>query len=137
MMRDVVSIAWNFTRTEIISVMLADVRGGEYILKAGDFDLLQSTNLKDKNGKDIYKGDVVNVYDQEIVPITDEGQGPVEDCNHIVKIEMRNGVFGFDIPKSDDGETGWYGLHYWNEEISNEGYEVIGNIYENPELLKV
>lgn len=98
--------------------------------------LMQFTGLKDKNGKEIYEGDLLLVFDEAVVPVTDEGQGPVEECNHIVAVEMRNAVWGFDIPKSDDGETGWYGLHYWNEDISNGGYEIIGNIYENPELLK-
>ena len=99
-------------------------------------ELMQYTGLKDKNGKEIYEGDVIIVFDEDIVPVTDEGQGPIEPCNHIVAVEMRNGVWGFEIPASDDGETGWYGLHQWIEEISNEGYEVIGNQFENPELLQ-
>jgi len=95
----------------------------------------QFTGLKDKNGKEVWEGDILCVFDEAVVPVTDEGQGPIEPCNHLVAVEMRNGVWGFEIPASDDGETGWYGLHYWSEEISSDGFEVIGNIYENPELL--
>ena len=98
--------------------------------------LMQFTGLLDKNGKEIYEGDILLVFDEAKVPITDDGQGPIEECNHLVRVDMKNGVCGFEIPKSDDGETGWYGLHYWKEEISSDGYEIIGNIYENPELLK-
>lgn len=100
-----------------------------------DLILLQYTGLKDKNGKEIYEGDVLLVFDEAVVPVTDIGEGPIEECNHIVSVEMRNGIWGFEIPKSDDGETGWYGLHYWNTDISDMGYEVIGNIYESPELI--
>jgi uncharacterized phage protein (TIGR01671 family) len=106
------------------------------VLANPDWVVMQYTGLKDKNGKEIYEGDLLLVFDEAVVPVTDEGQGPVEECNHIVAVEIRNGVWGFEIPKSDDGETGWYGLHYWSEEISSEGYEIIGNIYSNPELLK-
>jgi uncharacterized phage protein (TIGR01671 family) len=97
--------------------------------------VMQFTGIKDKYGFEIWEGDVVLVYDEDVVPVTDEGQGPIEECNHLVVVEMRNGVWGFEIPATDDGETGWYGLRYWNEEISSEGYAVVGNIYENPELL--
>lgn len=107
-----------------------------YGVSLKELELMQFTGLLDKNGKEIYEGDVVCVFDEAVVPITDEGQGPIEACNHLVAVEMRNGVWGFEIPKSDDGETGWYGLHYWNEEISSDGYEVIGNIYEHPDLIK-
>ncbi len=98
--------------------------------------LMQYTGLKDKNGKEIYEGDIVCVFDEAVVPITDEGQGPTEPCNHLVAVEMKNGVWGFEIPTSDFGEVGWYGLHYWNTDINNEGYEIIGNIYEDSELIK-
>lgn len=97
--------------------------------------LMQCTDLHDKNGKEIYEGDILVVFDDYVLPVTDEGYGPVEAANHLVPVEMRNGVWGFEIPVIDDGTTGWFGIDEWNEEISSEGFEIIGNIYENPDLL--
>jgi uncharacterized phage protein (TIGR01671 family) len=40
-----------------------------------DYDIQQSVGLKDKNGKEIWKGDVLLVFDEAVVPVTDEGRG--------------------------------------------------------------
>ena len=101
-----------------------------------DAILMQFTGLKDKNGKEIYEGDVILVPDEDVVPVTDEGQGPIEPCNHIVAVEFRNGEFGFEIPKTDDGETGWFTWRKWGEYSDPKEIEIIGNIYENTNLLK-
>jgi uncharacterized phage protein (TIGR01671 family) len=58
------------------------------------FILMQFTGLKDKNGKQIYEGDVLK-YEK-----------------YIINVE-------------------------WNEEAGNDDFEIIGNVYENPELLTV
>ncbi len=82
-----------------------------------DIELMQYTGLKDKNGKEIYEGDIVKVYDW--------GVKTSEDIIGISAIEW-----------SDDTK-GW--IH--NPEYDIDSYdmfrnvEVIGNIYENPELL--
>lgn len=67
----------------------------------------QYTGLHDKNGKEIYEGDIV----------TDS---------------VRVGEIGF---AQSIGAFNWtYGVN-WGE-IDSETLEVIGNVYENPELLK-
>jgi uncharacterized phage protein (TIGR01671 family) len=74
-------------------------------------EYLQYTGLKDKNGKDIYEGDIV-LYDDE------------HKEKHV--ISFGDGKFGIKLR----GEFWSFNVRYIDE------YEVIGNIHENPELLK-
>ncbi|UXR50994.1 YopX family protein [Staphylococcus simulans] len=75
------------------------------------FKLMQYTGLKDKNGKEIYESDIVrNLYGELYVVEWLDGS--------FVLTEFYNG--GYD--------------HYIID--SSTEYEVLGNIYENPELLE-
>ncbi len=69
--------------------------------------LMQCTGLKDKNGKLIYEGDILRINNKEIQPVE------YMECYAQFHIE-RHGVV---------------------ESFFANTYEVIGNIYENPELL--
>lgn len=80
----------------------------------------QYTGLKDKNGKEIYEGDVV-----ESVTLIN---GYI--CNGIVIFE--NGKFLVDIKQAPFSRDGF--KSEFDERIRK--YTVIGNIYENPELLE-
>ena len=82
---------------------------------------LQFTGLKDKNGKEIYEGDVVKNC---------RGYNP--DKNWIVEIVCEEGVFTGKI--IEDNDMPW--MEEPTEIFTGEHAEVIGNIYENPELLK-
>ncbi len=77
------------------------------------YPLMQFTGLKDKNGKEIYEGDIVK-----------------QDANNIGFIEYDKGSFSVvDRPLSDyEIGAGYIG-------DMSDTWEVIGNIYENPELL--
>ena len=73
---------------------------------------MQYTGLKDKNGKEIYEGDIVvpvEMHDENI-DFWSNGKG--------IPRAIKIGLWGNNCP---------YDLSNW---------EVIGNIYENPELLK-
>ena len=78
-------------------------------------ELMQYTGLKDKNGKEIYEGDVVIVPNFNYEP--DNGQNP----KYLLPIGYQ--PTGFTVGKD------------WMSELSSDDYEIIGNIYENPDLL--
>lgn len=71
-----------------------------------DFILMQYTGLKDKSGKEIYEGDIIK---------TEGGALGVVKWRH----------FGFEQDMINT--LGWW--------VIQEDGEIIGNIYENPELL--
>lgn len=87
---------------------------------ASDFILMQSTGLFDKNGKEIFEGDIVkykvgcNTYTEEVAYDKNFGGFGVRDANADI-------IFTF-------GEV--------FEDIDKSFLEVIGNIYDNPELLE-
>jgi uncharacterized phage protein (TIGR01671 family) len=90
-----------------------------------DCVLMQSTGLNDKNGREIYEGDIVKVH---YVQADDEGYG--QKSVFVERVSYSHGGFYFGEPDSDPS-----GLDYMHE-FEPEDVEVIGNIYENPELLK-
>ena len=82
--------------------------------------LIQCTGLKDKNGKLIYEGDIVQI------PNNWDEYGMMAG----EKREIYFNEGGFRLkPKWDKNSRG-----NWLEDTKD--FEVIGNIYENPELLQ-
>jgi uncharacterized phage protein (TIGR01671 family) len=80
----------------------------------------QFTGLHDKNGKEIYEGDILRWK------CSKSGSNKIKD--YIVTIEW--GLHGYQILILDDGR--WHtNKSYWND----TDREVIGNTYENPDLL--
>jgi len=77
-------------------------------------EIMQYTGLKDKNGKEIYEGDIVRGWCHDRQKL------------FIVKFNSSKYTCGF-IAETPNG-LGHVELWY-------EGYKVIGNIHENPELL--
>lgn len=113
----------SFVRKEIIGkfrdgstsvpLKFEDKRNGEDVI------LMQSTGLKDKNGKEIFEGDVavMNGWRRQVVTF---GTQEVEEEFGSVRIYR-----GFNL---------YLGGGYPNAVMSE--FEVVGNIYENHELLE-
>jgi uncharacterized phage protein (TIGR01671 family) len=99
------------TLVEILTITLASFRLGEH--------KTQFTGLHDKTGKEIYEGDIL-AYKWE------DRDGD-EIVNHVIKWD--NGRFLM-CPIKSVVRTWNIHLHPYDEES-----EVIGNIYENPELI--
>lgn len=88
--------------------------------EADDFVFMEFTGLKDKNGKEIYEGDI-------IVPDTYHFNDP---------FVVEYGVQEFADDNYGECSAGWnIPLHYVQEFGDRCPCKVIGNIYENPELL--
>ena len=89
---------------------------------SGWFDLMQFTGLQDENGEDIYEGDILQAtgFVSCSCPNCKDGKHPDKSMGPVV---FHGGAFGI-----------MYGGEIYS--IDDEEYQVIGNIYENPELLE-
>jgi len=82
-----------------------------------DMEIIQYTGLKDKNKKEIYEGDVVILYNWD------------EDCWDVLRtVEFSEGSFMV----TDIDNSGTCSIQM----VELSECRIIGNIYENPELLK-
>lgn len=115
--------AWDKENKKMIDVDILNWNNGEvdfigdgitFILKANDIELMQSTGLTDKNGKEIFEGDIV------------DSEGGF--TTGVVEFRSDLGMFVSTLIKYNNFERlcNAHGL-----------VKVIGNIYENPELLEV
>lgn len=137
-MREIKFRAWDKFQEEMVSVdrINFDVEEIDVVIKKtesvedfyscgfDEIELMQYTGVKDKNGKEIYEGDIYKTEQGSICKV----------------IWYQNGWKGhYRFKKTYQGES------YIDEEYlelrqtdcKRWGVEVIGNVYENPELLEV
>ena len=94
----------------------------EYYGHGNDYILMQYTGLKDRNGKEIYEGDIL------------KGNGGAEDF--FFDIGFEEGCFIAKMPWIKNGEIYPELKAYCGFKEDFISIEVIGNIHENPELLE-
>ena len=134
MNREIKFRAWNGKKITYTPIVSDGTDGGETstvmlneAIECYDYILMQYTGLKDKNGKEIYEGDIGKVHNGD--PFAPET---------LVVVIFENGSFGV-YPLAN--QTDIFANKYMGKMLSfsdgynKESFEVIGNRYENPELL--
>lgn len=103
-----------------IHTCVADISSFDFDVFDIEPDFQQFTGLKDKNSKKIFEGDIVR-YTEKM-----HEHGDAQECIAVVKYDEKAAAFGIGRKEI------WN--YFFDYGVSN--IEVIGNIHENPELLK-
>lgn len=88
---------------------------GEYWRDFRDVKLMQSTAFKNKNGKEIFEGDIVKM-----------AKDVYSESTYYEIVRHRGGAYRL--------ESKQHGCELW---LRHADCEIVGNVYENPELLEV
>lgn len=107
-----------------VTIFPVDSQGNEmndwYILGSKDVVIMQSVGMQDMRGVDIYEGDIVSMW-----------YAPKATAKGV--IEFKCGAFRFNTDEAKPSSSIAYDcIHKYGN-----SFTVIGNIHENPELVKI
>lgn len=118
-MREIKFRAWDKLNKEMFNVEIIDFQERKLYkdsvsyCKFENIELMQYTGLKDMKGKEIYEGDIVTLHN---------GKYKVIFNTEEARFVLRDDEFELEIPFTNN---------------NNKRMEIVGNIYENSELLGV
>ncbi|CAK1225137.1 hypothetical protein R54839_PPFHFPJH_00155 [Fructobacillus fructosus] len=132
MMRNIKFRAWDRFAKEMVFAKTIDfgTNGAECIVDSdgingdvgGEWDLEQYTGLHDKNGKEIYEGDIVEIIVEHNVYYPSNDAPKFTPIKKVCPVKVRPGIMT--VGK-------WILCEFKQDKI-----QVIGNVHENPELLE-
>src|SRR3546814_32401 len=104
---------WNEIKNNCMAYFTNPEKFGKYSPNEETHKIMQFTGLKDKNGKDIYEGDILKI----------------NNSNQVVEFYKSSFVTMY-IQRDENG------CMEWRKDLSQQYKpEIIGNIHESPELL--
>lgn len=141
--------AWDKKEKRMCSVVAIWFSLGSIILESGIFvyerkldevELMQSTGLKDKNGVEIYEGDIIEFEDESFCyPFDDEARVEIINRAQVI-IDKVKGVFLENFMVKDSTIAKEYKYYYdlptSEKTIFFKECSVVGNVFEDENLLE-
>jgi uncharacterized phage protein (TIGR01671 family) len=139
-MREIKFRAWHTHNEEMVYFDNSKVKNDQHqsaylsALMAGDYGdvLMQYTGLKDKNGVEIYEGDIVSYWAGTMFADKKGKHYPNTPPYYFSKTKNKNVAIVYEAPSFKIKNGNPLGSQYLKE----SDIEVIGNIHQHPELIE-